>query len=128
MSPTQAQTTRKLLNALHQHEPLKIAASRHNTPEELKAFVLWIAELAPKLFEGIDMISISYANWPLLFDQLRGVIRYYSINQTAEILGVGRSTLYAYIREGKLRAERMGKRYAFTLAAIDDFLEPKVGD
>lgn len=125
MSPSRAQTTRQVLTALQQAEPLKIAAARHNNPDELQAFVFWLADMNPDLFPGIDRVSLSFTNWVLLFDQLRGAIRYYGINDTAEILGVSRSTIYTYIREGKLRPERLGKRYAFTLAAIDDFLEPR---
>lgn len=45
-----------------------------------------------------------------------------SIAQTVRILGVGRSTLYALIKEGRLPVRKLGKRTLILRADLEQFI------
>lgn len=46
-----------------------------------------------------------------------------SINECAAFLGVARSTVYELVKRGDLRAVRVGERWRFRPADVDDYLE-----
>ena len=46
----------------------------------------------------------------------------YTLEEIAEILHVTRRTLYTYIKEGKLRAVKVGKSWRVTQKSLDEFL------
>ncbi len=48
----------------------------------------------------------------------------YTIEEAAEVLGVGRNAVMRLIEEGRLRVVRCGKRVIIPVVAVDDFLAP----
>lgn len=46
----------------------------------------------------------------------------YSILETAQILGIGRSTLYALIKEGQLPVRKLGKRTLVLREDLEHFM------
>lgn len=46
-----------------------------------------------------------------------------SISDTAKVLGVGRSKLYALIKEGRLETVTVGRRRLVVAASIERFVE-----
>ena len=48
----------------------------------------------------------------------------YTIDELTEILHVTRRTIYNYIKEGKLKAVKVGKYWRITDKALDEFLTP----
>ena len=50
------------------------------------------------------------------------ITKVYTLEEIAEILHVTRRTLYTYIKEGKLRAVKVGKSWRVTQKNLDDFL------
>lgn len=51
-----------------------------------------------------------------------------SMEQLAEYLKVSRHTLYKLAREGKMPGQKIGKRWRFLRAAIDDWLSQQHQD
>ena len=49
----------------------------------------------------------------------------YTLEELAQILTVTRRTLYNYIKSGKLKALKVGKRWRVTQKQLDDFLQCK---
>lgn len=47
----------------------------------------------------------------------------FSIVETTRILGIGRSTLYAIIKEGRLPVRKLGKRTLVRKEDLDRFIE-----
>lgn len=45
----------------------------------------------------------------------------YTVPEAMELTGLGRSTLYKYLREGKLKGVRMGKVWRISDAALRKF-------
>jgi excisionase family DNA binding protein len=54
----------------------------------------------------------------------------YSVNEVCALTGLGRDTVYANIRLGKLVARKVGRRTIITADDVRDFLEslPRIGD
>jgi len=50
-------------------------------------------------------------------------IKVYTVDEIAELLQVGRKTVYDYIENGDLKAAKIGKYWKITEAALNDFLE-----
>ena len=50
----------------------------------------------------------------------------YKIEEVAEILGIGKASLYAAVRKGELPAIRLGKRIVVSRATIDALLDVDV--
>ncbi|MDF2710802.1 MAG: MerR family transcriptional regulator [Nonomuraea muscovyensis] len=48
--------------------------------------------------------------------------RYYSVDQVAELLDLHVRTVRSYVRDGKLRATRIGKQYRVTREDLEAFL------
>lgn len=46
----------------------------------------------------------------------------YSVDEAAAALGIGRSTLYRLIRDGRLRTLRLGRRVLITATELEGFL------
>lgn len=46
----------------------------------------------------------------------------YTVNEAVNITGLGRTTLYAYIKTGDLKVRKIGARTLITLDAIKEFL------
>lgn len=46
---------------------------------------------------------------------------YFSTTRVAEVLGVSRITVFRYIKEGKLKANKYGRNYGITESAFHDF-------
>jgi excisionase family DNA binding protein len=46
----------------------------------------------------------------------------YSINDFAELIGIGRTKVYAEIRDGRLRAKKLGSRTLITGKAASEFI------
>jgi len=51
-----------------------------------------------------------------------GDMRVYTIEELVILLHVTRRTIYNYIKEGKLKAVKMGKYWRVTQKQLDDFL------
>lgn len=51
-------------------------------------------------------------------------MKVYTIDEVTEILHVTRRTLYIYIKEGKLKAAKIGKYWRVTEKALEEFLTP----
>lgn len=49
-------------------------------------------------------------------------IKLYNIKQTAEILGVTTRTLQTYIKNGRIKARKIGRGWKFTEQNINDFI------
>lgn len=47
----------------------------------------------------------------------------FKILEAAELLGVGRTTVYGLIGSGELRSVRIGRRHLVPADALDDFVE-----
>lgn len=47
----------------------------------------------------------------------------YNVDEAAEILSIGRTSLYAQIKTGKLRATKLGRKTLFLAKDIDAFLD-----
>ncbi len=45
-----------------------------------------------------------------------------TVEETAEILGIGRNSAYEAVRQGRLPVVRMGKRYLVPKAALEEML------
>lgn len=52
----------------------------------------------------------------------------YPIPEAAEILGIGRTTLYAEIGAGRLPTITIGRRRLVTAQALDDYLAARVAE
>ena len=51
-------------------------------------------------------------------------MKVYTLEELVEVLHVTRRTLYNYIREGKLKAVKMGKYWRVTEKQLEEFLSP----
>lgn len=49
------------------------------------------------------------------------------VRQAAKALGVGRDSAYQLVREGRLRAVRVGRRLLVPVAELDEFIRREVG-
>lgn len=49
-------------------------------------------------------------------------IRLYNIKETAEILGVTTRTLQTYIKNGRIKARKIGRGWKFTEQSINEFV------
>ncbi len=56
-------------------------------------------------------------------DNLDGSRLLYTVAETVQMLGVGRSTLYVMLGEGKLDVRKVGRRTLITAASIRAFVE-----
>lgn len=54
-------------------------------------------------------------------------LRVYTIEQVAEKLSVTRRTVYSYVKEGKLKAVKIGKYWRVTEDNLKAFLETGTG-
>lgn len=52
-------------------------------------------------------------------------MKVYTIDEIVELLHVTRRTVYNYIKEGKLRAVKIGKYWRVTQKALEEFLTPE---
>lgn len=50
-------------------------------------------------------------------------LRIYTIDEAAQALKLGKSTLYKYIKSGKLNGAKIGKDWRFTEDQLKDFLK-----
>ena len=51
-------------------------------------------------------------------------LKVYTIDEVAELLHVTRRTVYNYIKEGKLKATKIGKYWRVTSKALEELLTP----
>ena len=51
-------------------------------------------------------------------------LKVYTIDEVAELLHVTRRTVYNYIKEGKLKATKIGKYWRVTAKALEELLTP----
>ena len=49
-------------------------------------------------------------------------IKLYTIEETAEMLGITTRTLQTYIKKGLIRAKKIGKRWRFTEQSINAYV------
>lgn len=49
--------------------------------------------------------------------------RVYSIVEAAEVLGIGQGTTSAYVREGQIKASKIGRSWRITGEALAEFVE-----
>lgn len=49
-------------------------------------------------------------------------IRVYTLDEVAEALKITRRTLYTYVKEGKLKAVKIGREWRVSEAALQDFI------
>ncbi len=54
-----------------------------------------------------------------------GDLKVYTIEEVVAILRVTRRTVYTYIKEGKLKAVKIGKYWRVTEKALEEFLTPQ---
>lgn len=52
-------------------------------------------------------------------------IKVYTLDEIETLLKVTRRTLYRYIKEGKLKANKIGKKWIITEQSLKDFIEGK---
>ena len=52
----------------------------------------------------------------------RKPIRVYTLDEVAEVLKITRRTLYTYVKEGKLKAVKIGREWRVSEDALQDFL------
>lgn len=52
----------------------------------------------------------------------REPIRVYTLDEVAEVLKITRRTLYTYVKEGKLKAVKIGREWRVSEAALQDFI------
>lgn len=52
-------------------------------------------------------------------------IEVYTIDEVCEILKLTRRTLYTYIKNGDLKASKVGRSWRVSAAALQEFLEQK---
>lgn len=50
-------------------------------------------------------------------------IKVYTLEEIAELLHITRRTLYTYVKEGKLKAVKVGKYWRVTEKNLEEFLE-----
>ena len=50
-------------------------------------------------------------------------IKVYTLEEIAELLHITRPTLYTYVKEGKLKAVKVGKYWRVTEKNLQEFLE-----
>ena len=50
-------------------------------------------------------------------------IKVYTLEEIAELLHITRRTLYTYVKEGKLKAVKVGKYWRVTEKNLQEFLE-----
>lgn len=55
-------------------------------------------------------------------NQYQSARRMYTVAETAGLLGIGRSTAYELILRGELKATRIGHRWLFSPAVLEDIL------
>ena len=53
----------------------------------------------------------------------REPIRVYTLDEVAEVLKITRRTLYTYVKEGKLKAVKIGREWRVSEAALQDFID-----
>jgi excisionase family DNA binding protein len=53
-------------------------------------------------------------------------IKFYTVIETAEALGVTSQTIRAWIKEGKLKSQRIGRPIFITEKNIREFLKPSL--
>lgn len=56
------------------------------------------------------------------------LMKVYTLEELVEVLQVTRRTLYNYIREGKLKAAKMGKYWRVTEKQLEAFLRATNGE
>lgn len=49
-------------------------------------------------------------------------IRVYTLDEVAEALKITRRTLYTYVKDGKLKAVKIGREWRVSEAALQDFI------
>lgn len=54
-------------------------------------------------------------------------MKVYTIDEVATLLQVTRRTIYTYIKDGKLKAVKIGKYWRITEKALEAFLTPEEG-
>ena len=52
-------------------------------------------------------------------------LKMYTIEETAEILGVSKRTMMTYLKQKRIRAVKIGRRWKFTEQNIVDFVSGK---
>ncbi|MDD4110098.1 MAG: helix-turn-helix domain-containing protein [Clostridia bacterium] len=52
-------------------------------------------------------------------------MKIYTVQEIAEILGISRKTIQKYVRQGDIKAIRLGNQLRITEQAFMDFLESK---
>lgn len=50
-------------------------------------------------------------------------MKVYTVEQVAEIVQLHRMTIYKYIDQGKLKANKIGKGWRITQKQLDEFIE-----
>ncbi len=56
-------------------------------------------------------------------DNLKNELKIYSLKEVEEILQVTQRTLYNYIKEGKLKATKIGKHWRVSHEDLKEFIE-----
>lgn len=52
-------------------------------------------------------------------------IKVYTLNEVEELLKVSLRTLYRYIKDGRLKANKIGNKWIVTEQSLKDFIEGK---
>lgn len=55
-------------------------------------------------------------------DDMKDMLKVYTINEVEEMLTVTRRTLYSYIKEGKLKAVKIGREWRVKHSDLQEFL------
>ncbi len=56
-------------------------------------------------------------------DELKNSLKVYSINEVEEMLQVTKRTLYSYIKDGRLRATKIGREWRVKHADLQAFID-----
>jgi excisionase family DNA binding protein len=57
------------------------------------------------------------------FSEVARTSRLSTVDETARFLGVSRWTVYRLVRDGELRAVKVGERFRFRPCDVDEYLE-----
>lgn len=55
-------------------------------------------------------------------------IKFYTVEETAQLLQISKQTIRNYLKRGMLRGQRIGQPVYITEKSIQDFLKPSMGE
>jgi len=95
-------------------------------PEEMRLTIMQLFKDAEKVFEEVRDIDTDFVNWIMLFTLLtKEAGQPYTLTEIANLLRVSRQSVNLYIKEGKLKGEKIGKQWLVNQQSLDRFIEER---